>query len=139
MPSYASLDDLRARFSERELIQLTDDTNVDEIDQVRIEQALTSATGIIDSYLAARYALPLARVPEVLVDIACDIARHKLYRDTPPDGVKSNSDRAIRALEQISKGIMKIDAGAPEQTARDGAVLIGEGDALFTRDKLRGF
>ena len=139
MPVYARLADLLARFREDELIQLTDDAGDGVVDQARIDQALTSADGIIDSHLAAAYQLPLARIPDVLEDIACDIARFRLYRDAPTEPVDKNYARAIEALKNIAKGLIKLDAGAPEQTPRDGAVLIGDGDALFTRDRMKGF
>jgi phage gp36-like protein len=139
MPVYASLAALVARFREDELIQLTDDAGVGEVDQGRIDQALTSADGIIDAHLASAYQLPLARIPEVLVDIACDIARFRLYRDAPPELVDKNYRTALEGLTKIAKGLMKIDAGMIEQSARDGAVLVGDADAVFTRDRMQGY
>lgn len=139
MPIYASLADLLARFRELDLIQLTDDAGVGEVDQDKINQALTSADATIDGFLAARYQLPLARVPGNIVDIACDLARYDLYRDEPTEAVKDRRKAAMRMLEQIASGVIKIDAGAPEQPPRDGAILVGDGCAEFTRDKMKGF
>lgn len=139
MPVYASLADLLARFREEELIQLTDDAGNGSIDEAKVAQALTSADATIDAHLAAAYQLPLARVPGILTDLGCAIARFNLYRDAPPELVGKNHDRAIATLRDIAKGIVKIDAGAPEQEPRDGAVLMGDGEPLFTRDKMKGF
>jgi phage gp36-like protein len=139
MPFYNSLDDLLARYREEELIQLTDDAGAGTIDEVRIDQARASTAGIIEAHLAATYQLPLVRIPDVLIDVACDICRFKLYRDSPPELVEKNYGRAIDTLKAIAAGRVKIDAGAPEQAPRDGAILMGESDPLFTRDRMRGF
>lgn len=145
MPNYAALSDLLERFEERELIQVTDDAGTGAIDEVRIDRALTAATGTIDGYLAVQYQLPLSRVPGNIVDICCDIARFKLWRTTPPESVEKANTAALKALEQISRGTIKIDAGMREQPARDGAILTtiddasGDSGRIFGRDRLKGF
>src|SRR3546814_7856245 len=75
---YASVQDLINRFTEAELIQVTDETGTGVVDQARVDQALAAASATIDSYLRPRYRLPLASVPVRLIDLACDIARFLL-------------------------------------------------------------
>lgn len=145
MPAYAALSDLLERFEQRELVQITDDAGTGAVDQVRIDRALTAATATIDGYLAAKYQLPLARVPDNIIDLCCDIARFKLWRQTPPENVEKAHSTALKMLEQISKGVIKIDAGEREQPAREGAIattledLSGDSARIFGRDRLKGF
>lgn len=139
MPAYAALSDLLERYEERELVQLTDDAGAGTIDQARVDRALTAATATIEGYLAGTYQLPLSRVPDNLIDICCEIARFKLWRTTPPDNVEKGNSAALKTLEQIAKGLIKIDAGAREQPAREGAIVTEGGDRVFGRDRLKGF
>jgi phage gp36-like protein len=139
MPAYATLADLLDRFPEAELIQLTDDAGAGSVDQARIDRALTAASATIDGYLAAQYQLPLARVPDNVIDICCDIARFKLWRTTPPENVEKANAAALKTLEQISKGVIKIDAGMREQPARDGAIVVEGGERIFGRDSMKGY
>jgi phage gp36-like protein len=140
MPAvYATLADLLARFDEAELVQLTDEAGAGVVNQARVDRALRSAAGTIEAHLAAAYQLPLTRIPDVLVDLACDIAIHRLYRTAPPELVEKRFTEANKTLVGIAAGRVKIDAGVQEQTPRDGAVLIGDGEAIFTREKMRGF
>jgi phage gp36-like protein len=146
MPAYAALSDLLERFEERELVQLTDTAGTGAVDQDTVDRALTAATSTIDGFLAALYQLPLSRIPDNIVDLCCDIARFKIWqrKGTPTDAVEKANAAALKMLEQISKGIIKIDAGAREQPARDGAIVTtledssGDSGRVFSRDKLRG-
>lgn len=138
--AYATLADLEARFEERELVQLTDDANTGAIDQARIDQALASASAVVEGYVAATYSLdPDQPVPPLLVDCACDIARFKLYRSTPPEDVTLRQGQAIRFLEAIRKGTMKLDAGVETLAPRAGKVLTDGGFRRFGRDQMEGW
>lgn len=139
MSAYATLADLLDRYEQRELIQLTDDAGTGAIDAVRIDKAIQGASSIVDGYLAATYQLPLARVPDNIVDLTCTIARFKLWRSTPPDNIQKAYDGAVKMLGEISRGIVKIDAGEREQPARDGAIVTEGGRRVFDRDKLQGY
>lgn len=141
MPAYAVLSDLLERFEERELVQLTDQAGAGTIDQDAVDRALTAATSTIDGYLAGIYQLPLTRVPDNVVDLCCDIARFKLHqrKGTPTETVEKSYGLAIKTLEQIARGLIKIDAGTPEQPAREGAVITEGGERVFGRDRLKGF
>lgn len=142
MPAYAALSDLLARFPEHELVQATDDVGVGAVNAATVAEAIERASSTIDAYLAATYQLPLASVPGIVVDLACDIARFRLWtrRGSPTESVERNHSAAIRTLEQIAKGTLKIDAGAREQPARDGAVIVeGDDGRVFGRESLKGF
>lgn len=139
--TYATLADLTALCGERELIQLTDraEPPSDQVDEALAEGALTSASQEIDSYVGAKYALPLTVVPQIFKDICCDLARYRLFRD-PTDEVAKRRKTAIEHLQMIARGTAVIPGAAgvmPE--GQDDVVMIGGGDRLFTRDSLRGF
>lgn len=141
MPAiYAALTDMEERFAVSELIQLTDDAGTGAVDTVRMGQALASASALVEGYVAAIYDLdPTQPVPLLLIDATCDIARFRLYRTTPPDDVVARNGHAVRMLEGIRAGRIKLDDGVPVLTARPDRVLISEGRQHMTRHDLRSY
>lgn len=141
---YASVQDLIARFGQRELIQLTngpEDPGTAVI-AAPAELALTDASSTIDGYLRSRYRLPLAAVPQRLVGLACDIARFGLMHGEgkiPTDQAKDAHDRAIAFLRDVAKGVadLGLDAAGSPAPETEGARFGGSG-RLFSRDSLRG-
>ncbi len=62
--SYATMEDLMRRTPDGEILQLApEDENGEQIDVKTVELALSDAAETINSYLAARHALPLSVVP----------------------------------------------------------------------------
>lgn len=136
---YATLADMLARFDEADLVQLTDQAGAGVIDEARVNTALTSASTLIDGYVAMKYRTSSVPIPSLLVDVACDIARHRLFRDTPPDAVVAARKAAIDTLDKIQKGTIKLDAGEETLVARPGAIRVDRRDRLFGRDSMGGF
>lgn len=141
MPTaYATIGDMQLRFAAVELIQLTDDEGAGVIDAGRMDQALASASAMVEGYVAATYDLdPAAPVPILLVDTACDIARFKLFRQTASEDATTRYGQAIRTLEGIRKGTIKLDAGAEAIPAREGVILTQTGDRQMSRRQMRGW
>ncbi|MHB9021305.1 MAG: gp436 family protein [Halothiobacillus sp.] len=110
---YATQADMEARFGTDELIQLTDHSNAGVIDTTTMTQALTDADAEVNLYLA-RYNPPLVSVPPMLVVVACDIARYRLYGDGALDIVQKRYDAAVAKLAAIAAG--KIDLGLSDGT-----------------------
>ena len=81
--AYATVEDMVARFSELEVIQLTDRNQDGLIDEDVAAVALADATAEIDAYLG-RFKRPFTDVPPILKRLCCDIAR---YRLTAANGV----------------------------------------------------
>lgn len=102
--SYITLKDLRDRFGDVELIQLTDTHDNDAIDQVKVNQAIADADAMIDSYIGGRYGLPLVETPTVLVKPACDITRYYLYDDNTTELVENNYNTALKFLKDVQAG-----------------------------------
>jgi len=136
---YATVSDMSSRFKASELTQLTDEAGTGNMDEARIETALTSASTLIDSYLAAVYDLPLTTTPAILVDQACEIARYKLYGDAAPEGVKARYDDVMDWLKLVAKGTVKLDVAGAEPPPAENTILTTGQDRVFSRTSLRGY
>ena len=110
---YATLQDLVDRFGYEQLAQLSDRDSGAVIDETVVGRALADADAEIDGYLAALYALPLTTVPALLVRMACDLARYRLFGDRVTDQVRQLYTDAVRDLKAIAGGAIRIDGVAP--------------------------
>lgn len=131
---YATQSDLAARFGEAELIQQTDLTGTGAVNSQAIADALTDASALIDGYVSARYSLPLAVVPGLLVGVCCDLARYALYIEAVPPIVQQRRDQAIATLRDISLGKLRLEVGgdAPSVPAPSGlAQVVQAGRKVF--------
>ena len=131
---YATQSDLAARFGEAELLQQTDLTGTGAINGQAVADALTDASALIDGYVSARYSLPLAVVPGLLVGVCCDLARYALYIEAVPPIVQQRRDQAIATLRDISLGKLRLDVGGdtPSVPAPSGlAQVVQAGRKVF--------
>lgn len=139
---YADLDDLKTLCGDEELIQLTDraDPPSGEINTAVTAAALTAATHVIDGYVGAQYQLPLSSSVPLLTDLACDIARYRLYKTAATDQVRQRFEDAIKMLVNISKGVVKLPIanGAAEPAGRSDVVNFQSEERIFSRTSLRG-
>ncbi len=143
---YATLDHLKTLCGDEELIQLTDRAVPPsrQIDVVVVTAALVAATNEINGYVAAQYALPLASIPAQLTDLACDIARYRLYKEAATDQVRKRYEDAVKTLTNIAKGIVKLPVeaapgGPAEPAGRDGVMVIQSEERLFSRTSMKGW
>jgi phage gp36-like protein len=122
--AYTTIADLRKRLSEAKLIQLTDYKNLGSVDPDVVTAAINSASGIIDSYAAARYALPLTASDQVK-DIEVTLTIFKLYegRQLVTDQVRQSYEDAIAFLKDVSAGRASLDQAAAPQPTSGGAVV----------------
>ena len=121
--TYATQQDLVDRFGYEQLAQLSDRINGTVIDAAVVARALADADAEIDGYLATLYALPLASVPALILRVACDIARYRLFGDRMTDQVKQFYADAVRDLKAISSGTIKI-GGAASLPIAESAVTV---------------
>ena len=159
---YATVQDMLDRFSQVELMQLTD-PDTGSVNASRIETKLDDAQSVIDGRIGSVYQLPLLgcakpvtapgaapeRVaPPQLVRIACDLARFWLR-----DAVQEDSDvyrrykAAMAELDDIASGKALLacpwggSAGvvltSDAQQGQD--VHFGFARRAITDDQLRGF
>lgn len=141
--TYVTKQGLVDRFGERELIQLTDRTNMPprEIIDVPVTRAIGDAVALVDSYIGKRYGLPLQVIPPVLEKNAADIARYYLHGEAAGEDsiVTRNFEAAITWLKDVSKGTVLIDVGGevPGQ-AGGGSIKANPSTRVMRRDTLKG-
>jgi len=137
---YVTQQNLIDRFGQEELIQLTDRTQSGAIDAAVINKALADADAEINGYLSAKYTLPLNPVPVVLERIAGDVARYFLYEDRVTEQVERRYKDALRFLESVAKGTIRIGVDAANQApAASGGPQYSAPDRVFTADTLADY
>lgn len=138
--SYATQQDLVDRFGELELIQLSDRDGAAAIDADVVAKALSDADELVDSYIAARVALPLSTVPARLVRVAGDIARYYLHADAPTEQVRTAYKDAVAWLKDIGQGKATLgEDGTAAAAPVDATVQFTGDERAFTRSGLRDF
>ncbi|MEI6745539.1 MAG: DUF1320 domain-containing protein [Methylococcaceae bacterium] len=127
--AYCTQQDLIERFTEIELIQLTDVDNLGVINVTTVERALSDTDAEIDGYLAGRYNLPFVNPIATLNQKACDIARFYLQARQPTPNVQKRYEAVIHYFEQVAKGTIKLPIAATD-TAQ-----INTNEATMTSNK----
>ena len=138
---YAVKQDMIDRFAESELVQLTDRTGAAvAINDVALSRALSDADAEIDGYLMGRYTLPLANSPRMLIGIACDVARYRLYDDRVTEQVSKRYDDAVKLLRLIGEGKISIGPNSStDTTPAAGGVSSFGNDRVFTGSTLADY
>jgi phage gp36-like protein len=142
---YCTLDDIKKSIPEANIVQLTDDTGTEVIDQTNVDKAISVADSIIDGYMRGRYSIPLSTVPELIKTIAIDIAIYKLYERRlkleMPEAMMARYKNALKMLEQIQKGLIKLGIESPETGPGQGHYKTNKttDDRLFNKSLLERF
>lgn len=142
VPEFATIAMMEARFDQRELIELTNQSGGNSIDEARLNQAIKRANSEVLSAIAAKYDVAAGLTSEAmdrLADIACDLARYYLVRETPTDGVKDRFTIARADLRDLRDGKTKLDTGSQQIAARPEGVLVSVPDRIFGRAQMGGF
>lgn len=138
--AYCTHDNLIQRFGQREINDLLDRDNDGDDDTSTLDSTIADADALIDSYVSAKYEVPLSPVPQIIKYISCDITRFMLWDDNAPEEVRKRYDDAIARLKDIAKGMMKLPSTtvvAPNNPT--GGVDYYAEERVFTRDSLAGF
>ncbi|MDA5607068.1 gp436 family protein [Pasteurella multocida] len=115
---YINAQDLTEVMSERNLIELTNDSSrATEVNVLVAEKACQHAMETVDGYLRSRYITPLNQVPTLVRNICLQLARYWLYSRRPdgkgfPDNVEKTYTQALKDLERIQTG--KLHLGIAE-------------------------
>lgn len=137
--TYCIQQDLLDRIGEDKLIQLTDKERLGEMNTEVLNRALQDADGQIDSYVGARYSLPINPISKTLVRIACFLTIYYLHDKQRTEQVREDYDDSIKALAGISKGTIDIGIDVTgAKPATTGSVEFENGSNVFDR-KDNGF
>ncbi|QNG47422.1 gp436 family protein [Sphingobium yanoikuyae] len=140
--TYATLAMLVKRFGQRTLVELTDrsETPTGQIDTDLVDQELANTDAVINGRVGVRYRIPLNPVPEEVTDLALAIAIYKLNVFTPNDKFVKDYELALRTLEKIADGKVKLDAAGiePASSGAEGVQFIDR-ERPLTPESLRGF
>lgn len=140
MSTFANVADMRARFEEPDLVQLTDVDGVGVVDEDKVEVKLASADALIIGYIAARYRdVNTFAGNTILKDVACDYAFSLLWKTDLPKWVEDRRKLALDTLSRIANGSIKLDQGTEEAQPRPGQILTSGPERRFTRDSLSGY
>jgi phage gp36-like protein len=136
---YATQQDIVDRYGQDLLLLIADRDADAVIDVDVVTRALTDATAEIDTYLAAKYELPLPSVPEVLVRLCVDVVVYRLSSeaDAATEERRIRYDDAIALLRRIASGEVSLGLPDPPPSSSGAAVVSGEG-RVFSRKSMRG-
>jgi phage gp36-like protein len=114
--AYSTSTDLKNYIPESQLVQLTDDNDVDSIDVEKLNDAIRRADDFVNGHIRGRYPLPLITVPELIRDLSTRLAAYFLFKRslllTIPEPVKEDYKDIIDVLGKIQKGkINPFEAG----------------------------
>ena len=118
--AYATAADVAAQYGDDLLLTLADRDGDGTADPGVAEAALADATQEIDSYLAARYDLPLeAGKARLLRRVAVDIAVYRLAgtADLVTDERRRRYEDAVRYLTKVSQGQIRLGADGDDRPA----------------------
>ena len=145
---HATSANITERYGDDYLLVIADRDDDDFVDSDAVDLALSDATEHINGHLAARYDLPLASVPAVLVRLCVDIACYWLGQDGfgGSELRRQRFDDANKTLEKIAAGKIVLlvgdtDGDGTEDEAgpkSEGALITSE-TRLFSRTTLSGF
>ena len=107
---------------------------------VVVQRSLQDADDTINSYISARYKLPITPVPPVLARVACELARFYLYDDQVTDTIKDRQAASVKWLDSVSKGAVSLgaDATGEQPTSSAGAELVSS-EPVWKRQNSQGF
>lgn len=115
------------------------------------QQAVADACAEIDGYIGKRYAVPLAKCPQVIRKFAKDIAVYNLASRTGIDEDERENTiyirykNAITYLLNVAKGVVDIGTEEDGSTVSVSGSLAANGfrlqsnERLFSRDSMRGW
>lgn len=140
--AYITQSDLTEQLSDSQLIQLTDDEKLGEINTDRVSRALASAEGEINGFLATRYAVPVASPPDLIKGWAVALTVYHLWRrrQRVPEDVRKAYEDVIARLRDVAAGKLTLGIDPPpaeSSLSNQSEVLSNESN--WSRDKLKDF
>jgi phage gp36-like protein len=140
--AYTDLDQLTDRFGAQMLVNLTDrsDPRTDAVDTNIVDRAIADTQAVIDGHLVGKYALPVSAVPPLIADLAAIIAIYKLHIYTPEEKIGEDYKQALRSLESIARGTIKLSIeGAPAAAGQSSGARLTDRKRPMTAANMTGF
>lgn len=139
--AYTSKAQIIDRWGSAEVVLSADRDPEDGVsDDASIDAVCADASSFIDSYLVrAGYDVPVAPVPDVLVEKASDIAIYKLSQGQGPytKEKRKRYDDAVAWLEMVGDGKLELP-GAPDESKVARGTRSGGYPLRYQADHLRG-
>ena len=139
---YASVTDMVDLFGVDELIQLVllEQDHVVSYDVSLVQKALDNAEAEVNAYLSARYALPLASVPGILLRLTCDIARYQLFGASLTEEVEKRYKNAVSFLKNVANGTASLGVDSEGNSLKESGTVRGFGSRrTFSLESLRDY
>lgn len=140
--AYCTIEQITDRYGARFLIELSDrgEEAATEADAALFNRAIADADALIDGYLKGRYQLPLAAVPPLLADLSQRIAIYFAHANVASDKIRKDYEDALKVLDRIGSGMVKLDAGGVEPEGADGSgVRTNDRERPLTEETMRGY
>lgn len=139
--AYCTQSDILALLPYDDLLGLTDDDGLGEIDSAVVDQAIAAAEATINAYCQGHYTVPFASVPANILGLCVDLAIYNLYSRRSiidlPEIRKERKKDALNYLTRVADGKVLLDAAQPAQAPSGQAVSLSGGDRLFSRTSMR--
>lgn len=138
--AYATHTDLQERYGAAAVILAMDKNGDGAVDATVEAQAIADATDLIDTYIGAKYDLPLTEVPSVLTRVCCELTMYFASADAPSQ-TEENKERyrnAVRWLEMLAKGTVSLGLDAPPESIPLTVQTSYPNTREFTRTKMDG-
>ena len=136
--TYSTEADILLQIDKETLINLTDDADSGSINDDVVNQAISDADALIDSYIGSNYTVPLTTVPQIIKTISVDIAIYNLYSrrmDTMPDVRKDRFKNALKYLQDIANSKISLPGGSTSPSNAVIRVNTNKMDRAFTIGK----
>lgn len=132
--AYATVEDLVALFGKEEVLLLSTRGTSDEMDRTALETAISYAGSEVDSYLSARYAVPLDPVPPVVMMVTADIVRYRLTSGdvSEKEPVVTRYKATVAWLRDVTAGVVSLPCAGTTPGETSGSVEINPGQRDWT-------
>lgn len=143
--AYCTIDQLTDRYGATLLEALSDRALVAPgapgIDADLFTRAITDADALIDGYLLGRYQLPIDPAPTLLADLSQRVTIYFAHGQVAPEKIRKDYDDAIRTLEKVAAGVIRLSVAGVEPAASngDGEVRVSETERPMTVESMKGY
>lgn len=133
---YCTINDIINELSYKISAQLSNDADPNTLNDTLIEQYISDASELINSYLRGRYPLPLQSDHAIIKNICIDVVKYELYkrRSKLDENLKDIYNNAISDLNKLQRGIIVLDEGTTDTRPKHFA--INTKTQMFTQELL---